>query len=59
MGRNTLAKVDYAEAQRLIDAGATVLSIARRFDVSPQAVYDAIKRDRLSRPAAPAAAISG
>ncbi len=55
MGRNTIAKVDHAEAQRLLDAGMSVLEIARHFGVAPQTIYDAIKRGRIVR-AAPAPA---
>lgn len=52
MGRNTIAKVDHDEAQRMLDDGASVLEIARRFGVSPQTIYDAMKRGRLVKPAA-------
>ena len=51
MGRNGIAKVDHDEAQQMLDAGRSVLEIARHFEVSAQTIYDAIKRGRLSRPA--------
>lgn len=50
MGRNTIAKVDHDEAQRMLDDGKAVLEIARHYQVSAQTIYDAIKRGRLVRP---------
>lgn len=52
MGRKKAGEgIAYEEAQRMLDDGSTVLEIALRFAVSPQSVYDAIKRGRLRRPA--------
>ena len=49
MARNTLAKVDVAVAQELLDEGVSVVQIARHFEVAPQAIYDLIKRGRIVR----------
>lgn len=35
----------------MLDQGTRVLEIARRFEVSPQTIYDAIKRGVLVKPA--------
>lgn len=43
-------RIDLEEAQRLLDEGESVRTIAAVFDVSPQSVYEHINAGRLKRP---------
>jgi transposase len=44
--------VDLPEAQQMLADGMSVRQVAAAFDVSPQAVYELIRRGKLKRPAA-------
>jgi transposase-like protein len=43
-------RINETLAQALLDAGHTVLEVARACGVSPQAIYLALRTGRLSRP---------
>lgn len=47
MGKSGAQRIDYAEATKMLRAGATQREVAERYGVSVAAVSAAIKRDRI------------